>query len=99
MAALCSPWAWKSASRSLRALRALGALSGTAVVVWLFYVELFRLDAICLYCSIIHVVAVLLFITIALGTAAEAPSLAPTDGDRGELDIRRGGVTRRTSGL
>ncbi len=72
MAALCSPWAWRSTNRFLRGLRLAAAGAGVATVVWLVYVELFRLDAICLYCTAVHVITVLLFVTVALGTAATA---------------------------
>ncbi len=70
MGGLCSPWAWRSQHRGLRAIRVLAALSGVGMVVWLVYVELFRLDAICVYCTAVHVITALLFITIAFGTAA-----------------------------
>ena len=72
MASLCRPGTWPG-HRALRATRALAATGGVGFVVWLIYVELFRLDAICLYCTIAHVIAVLLFITVALGTAASEP--------------------------
>jgi uncharacterized membrane protein len=72
MAALCNPWAWRSTNRLIRGLRLAASGAGVAMVVWLVYVELFRLDAICLYCTAVHVITVLLFITIALGTAATA---------------------------
>lgn len=75
MAALCSPWAWRSTSRILRAVRVIGAGVGVGLVVWLVYAELFRLDAICLYCTIVHGITVLLFITIGFGTAATGPPL------------------------
>jgi len=82
MAVLCSPWAWWSANRWLRGVRLAASASGVALVVWLVYVELFRLDAICLYCTAVHVITVLLFITIALGTAATAS----TDPDEADVD-------------
>jgi uncharacterized membrane protein len=75
MAVLCSPWAWRSTYRILRALRVLAALSGVGLILWLVYVELFRLDAICLYCTALHAITVLLFVTVALATAATGPAL------------------------
>jgi uncharacterized membrane protein len=45
------------------------------MILWLVYVELFRLDALCLYCTAVHVITVLLFITVALGTVATGPTL------------------------
>ena len=70
MAALCSPWAWQSANRLIRGLRVAAAGAGVVTVFWLVYVELFRLDALCLYCTVVHAVTVMLFIAVALGTAA-----------------------------
>jgi hypothetical protein len=66
------------------------ATSGVALVMWLVYVELFRLDAICLYCTAVHVITVLLFITIALGTVATAP----TGDDERQIDERLDDQTR-----
>jgi uncharacterized membrane protein len=40
------------------------------MVLWLLYVELFRLNAICLYCSAVHAITVALFVTVMLGTTA-----------------------------
>ena len=74
MGALCSPWAWRSANAFVRRLRVAGAVAGVGMILWLIFAELFRLDAICLYCTIVHGITLLLFITIALGTAATAPS-------------------------
>lgn len=77
MAALCSPRAWRSARRGVRDFRVLLALIGVGLAIWLVYVELFRLDAVCLYCSIVHAVTVLLFITVAFGTAALSAASPP----------------------
>jgi uncharacterized membrane protein len=76
MAALCSPPAWHSPNRLIRGLRVAAAGAGVGMVIWLVYVELFRLDALCLYCTVVHVVTVLLFITVALGTATTAVTAA-----------------------
>lgn len=63
------PVAWRSPNPWLRRLRLLVAASGILMVLWLLYVELFKLNAICLYCTSVHVLTVLLFIITALGTA------------------------------
>lgn len=68
-----NPWAWRSTSPSLRGARVLLAAGGTAMALWLIWVELFRLDAICLYCTVVHAVAVVLFVLTLLGTAATSP--------------------------
>jgi uncharacterized membrane protein len=87
MAALCSPWAWRSTSRVLRGLRVLAATSGVGMILWLVYAELFRLDAICLYCTAVHVITVLLFVTVALGTAATGAPLE--ESERGDEGVSR----------
>jgi len=51
MAVLCSPPAWRSPRPALRRLRLVASLTGAVMIVWLIYVELFRLDAICLWCT------------------------------------------------
>jgi uncharacterized membrane protein len=58
---------------AVRGARVALATVGAAAVVWLLWVELFRLDAICLYCTGVHVVAIALFVLTGIGTAATAP--------------------------
>jgi uncharacterized membrane protein len=41
-------------------------------VLYLVYVELFVLDAICLWCTVVHVLSIALFAIIALGMAADS---------------------------
>ena len=48
-------------------------------MVYLVYVELFRLGAICLWCTAMHVTAVCLFGVVLAGRAA-APISSPVDG-------------------
>lgn len=67
------PLAWRSSSRRLRAARVAAATVGVGAVCWLLYAELFELDAICLYCTAVHALTVLLFVTTALGTVATSP--------------------------
>jgi len=69
------PNAWRSPSPTIRRARLVWSLLGVVTVLWLVYVELFRLDAICLYCTAVHVVTVALFGLTAVGTA-----LAPPEG-------------------
>lgn len=72
MAALQSPRAWASRLRSIRLGRIAWAAAGVATVVWLIYAELFKLDAICLWCTGLHAVAVVLFASTVFGTSATA---------------------------
>jgi len=61
MAALNSPWAWRSPVRWLAGLRLTMAVAGAAMVLYLVYIELFRVDAICLWCTGVHITAIALF--------------------------------------
>jgi uncharacterized membrane protein len=47
--------------RTVSLLRLLGAAVGVVTVVYLVYVELFRLDAICLWCTGVHLMTLVLF--------------------------------------
>lgn len=57
MAVLCAPLPF---TRHLEALRLVGVAAGTLMVLWLIYVELFKVDAICLWCTAIHLITLLL---------------------------------------
>ncbi len=49
------------------------------MVLYLVYVELFRIGAICLWCSAMHVTAVCLFGVVLGGRAASSKPLAALD--------------------
>lgn len=70
------PWAWQSANPYLRTARVLGSSAGVGMIIWLLYVELFRLDHICLECTAVHVLTLLLFVTTLFGTVATTPQAA-----------------------
>ena len=69
MTLLCLPSGWASPSVLLRRTRLAVAALGALFVLYLLWAELFQLDAICLWCTAIHVVTVALFGVIAIGTA------------------------------
>jgi uncharacterized membrane protein len=58
MIALCLPQAWNR--QRLDAARIAGAAAGVASSLYFVWVELFRLDAICLWCTVVHVSTVAL---------------------------------------
>jgi uncharacterized membrane protein len=64
MAGLTLPWSWRSRSAGLDRARIGLAGIGAVTVVYLVYVELFRVGAICLWCTAIHVLAVSLFAVV-----------------------------------
>jgi uncharacterized membrane protein len=72
MIVLQSPPAWATTNRVLRIGRLAWAAVGLATACWLIYAELFKLDAICLWCTSVHVMSLILFATTAFGTAATA---------------------------
>jgi uncharacterized membrane protein len=66
MSALCSPWAWRSSASWIRLARLAAATTGIAFVLWLVYAELFVIHAICLWCTVVHVLAFALFVIVVL---------------------------------
>lgn len=66
------PVAWRSTWAPLRLARVGATVVGVGMILWLIYAELFRLDALCLYCTAVHALTLLLFCSTALGTAATA---------------------------
>jgi uncharacterized membrane protein len=64
MAVLCSPKAWSLSSGAIPLLgriRLVASGVGVLSVFYLVWAELFRIDAICLWCTGVHVITVLLF--------------------------------------
>jgi uncharacterized membrane protein len=72
MTGLTSPWAWRAGARWVDGARVVVSGAGAAMVLYLVYVELFRIGAICLWCTAIHVTAVCLFGVILAGRAASS---------------------------
>jgi uncharacterized membrane protein len=70
MTALTVPWAWRSEARWVEGTRLLLSGAGAAMILYLVYVELFRIGAICLWCTAMHVTAVCLFGVLLAGRAA-----------------------------
>jgi uncharacterized membrane protein len=75
MSVLCSSVAWRSASPWVGRARLAGAVAGVVMVVYLVWAELFRIDAICLWCTVVHALTVALFAVLVLEAA-----LRPQDG-------------------
>jgi len=71
MTALCSPPAWSASNPWVGRVRLLGAVSGVVLVVYLVWAELFRIDAICLWCTAVHVLTVVLFGLLVVGAALQ----------------------------
>ena len=61
-------------------LSRLGAVSvGVVFVLYLLWAELFRINAICLWCTAVHVLALVLFGMVVIGHALAAPVAAKPD--------------------
>ncbi len=75
MTALTVPWAWRSGSPWVDGARLAVSGAGAAMVLYLVYVELFRIGAVCLWCTAMHVTAVCLFGVILAGRAASSALL------------------------
>jgi uncharacterized membrane protein len=65
---------WLDRRRWVRRTRLLGTVVGVLFVLYLIYVELFVVDAICLWCTAIHAIAAGLFAVVVLGITAPAPN-------------------------
>ena len=61
MTVLCLPI---GAVAEMHLARIVACIVGLAMVLWLVYVELFEVGAICLWCTAVHVVTLLLFATV-----------------------------------
>lgn len=70
------PAVWRRDEPWVRIGRLAVSAGGVVFVLYLIYAELFRIDAICLWCSVVHVITGLLFGLVCLGTA-----LGVSDGD------------------
>ncbi len=66
MTALCLPAAWRSESRPVHLVRLLAGVAGVGFALWLVYAELFIIGAICLWCTVAHVLAFGLFVIAVL---------------------------------
>jgi uncharacterized membrane protein len=70
MAAITSPWAWRASWPAIRWVRLGSVAVGMVFVLYLIYTELITLNAICLWCTSVHVITFLLFALIVFSAAA-----------------------------
>lgn len=74
MAALTHPRAWADRRPWITQARVGLAVTGVLFVFYLIWVELFVVDAICLWCTAVHAVAIGLFGVILLGITDRQPA-------------------------
>jgi uncharacterized membrane protein len=68
MTAVNTPRAWRANPPGLQRARLGSLIAGIAFVLYLIFTELFTLDAICLWCTSVHVVTFLLFVLVMVGS-------------------------------
>lgn len=69
LVAIMSPWAWNSTWKWMPKLRLASVIAGVGMVLYLVYAELFQIDAICPYCTSVHIITFVLFVLITLAAA------------------------------
>jgi uncharacterized membrane protein len=62
------PAMWNRSGSIIRRIRMTWAVIGLCTVVYLLYTELFRIDAICLWCTAVHVLTFIVFVSTVLAT-------------------------------
>ncbi len=77
MLVLQLPPLWRRHEPAIRIGRLAWAVVGLGTVLYLLYAELFAIDAICLWCTSVHVLSLVLFGTTVYATSAyPAPAMA-----------------------
>jgi uncharacterized membrane protein len=69
MAAATSPWGWRLKYPVVAWARLGSVIVGIGFVLYLIYTELFTLNAICLWCTSVHVMTFLLFVLIVVAAS------------------------------
>lgn len=69
MVPMLTPWAWRSHRREIALARLASMVVGVGFILYLIYVELLQVGAICLWCTSIHVITFLLFVLVAMSAA------------------------------
>ncbi len=73
MVVLQLPAMWRREEALVRFGRLGWAVVGVATVLYLLYAELFAIDAICLWCTSVHVLTLVLFATTLVATVSYPP--------------------------
>jgi uncharacterized membrane protein len=66
---MLTPWAWRSHRREIAVARLASMVVGVGFILYLIYVELIQVGAICLWCTSVHVITFLLFVLVAMSAA------------------------------
>jgi uncharacterized membrane protein len=74
MTALSVPPLWRTRSPWPGRLRLAGGIVGIGFICYLIWAELFQINAICLWCTVIHVLAFVLFVLVLIRQALAPPA-------------------------
>jgi len=85
MSFLSLPAAWRSQSSWIKGARLGLVWVGMCLVLWLVYAELFLIHAICLYCSLVHVITFALFVLILFNNGETDQATTPIDAGLGHV--------------
>lgn len=80
MVGLNLPWSWRASGTAgawLARARLAGAVAGMGFVIYLVSAELLVIGSICLYCTIIHFLAFVLFVLVAVGSTQRGLASTP----------------------
>lgn len=64
MVVICSPWGWRAPWPAGHWVRLGASILGVVMVLYLIWAELFRINAICLFCTGVHILTFILFALI-----------------------------------
>ena len=85
MVVLQLPAMWMRTDRLIRRVRVAWSAVGLATVLYLLFTELFRIDAICLWCTAVHVLTFVVFVATVLGTLSMRAETALAVGPDSDL--------------
>ncbi len=75
MVVLQLPTAWRRKDHFTRTVRMAWSFVGLGTVFYLLFTELFRIDAICLWCTAVHLLTFVVFVSTVLGTLSMSDDL------------------------
>jgi uncharacterized membrane protein len=73
MLVLQLPAMWSREEPAIRKVRVAWAVIGLGTVIYLLFAELFEIDAICLWCTAVHVLTFIVFVSTVFATLSSAP--------------------------
>jgi uncharacterized membrane protein len=93
LVAIMTPWAWRWNRREVGLVRLLSLVAGIGFVLYLVYAEVVEIGNICLWCTSVHVITLVLFALTAISAAiwglAPGPTTAATATGAGRPAQRR----------